>query len=403
MKKVLGLIILLIFSSLQSASSNQSDFRSNDYFLKVNEYPFPLPTQHNEGTLSVIHGKILVIRRLGETVMLDAQLNPISSWNQVLKIDVKPFNQRRVGERGLEGVKGSIFQPHTNKLYVSLVEVVNECASLKVLSFNFRTKEGVFDQKKVIWSLPSCVPVAELEKDFPEITHHNLQNQPNISQAGGRLALLKNGNLLFSVGNFGDAWMKDSKLLASIRSKNSFFGKILELQLQSKSNKIFSTGHRNVQGLVISSDGRVFASEHGREGGDEVNLIREGLFYGWPFKSLGHDYSDEFGYFSASGRPDEVLNTKFESPVLSWVPSIAPSQILEVRTSLAPKWEGDLLMGTLRDQSLRRLRIERDRIILDERIPLNFRIRDLVQVGKYLYLLDDVGQVKRIQFVTRQK
>jgi glucose/arabinose dehydrogenase len=272
-----------------------------------------------------------------------------------------------------------------------------------VLSFNFSVKERTFDQKKIIWTLPTCVPVAELGQDFPNITPNNRQNQPNISQAGGRLALLKNGNLLFSVGNFGDAWMKDSKILASIRSTNSFFGKILELQVSSKTSKIISNGHRNVQGLIVSLNGRIFASEHGPEGGDELNLIRQGSFYGWPIKSLGHDYSDESGFFTAWGQLDEVPYTKLQSPVLSWVPSIAPSQMIEVSASLAPKWKGDLLMGTLRDQSLRRLRVEKDCIILDERIPLNFRIRDLVQVGKYLYLLDDVGQVKRIEFVTRQK
>jgi glucose/arabinose dehydrogenase len=77
--------------------------------------------------------------------------------------------------------------------------------------------------------------------------------------------------------------------------------------------------------------------------------------------------------------------------------------VIQIKKDLAPKWKGDFLLATLRDQSLRRLKVFGNRVIIDERIPLNIRIRDLVAIEKFLYLLDDSGQIWRIDFESREK
>lgn len=397
----LMVVVALFFPNFASAFG--APLKSNDYFLNVLEFPLPLPSQGNEGALVRVGDNLLVLRRLGQSLMLDKDLSVIQDWNESVQISIPEFTQRTFGERGLEGVKGSIYDAKTKKLYVSLVKVQEECASLEVLSFSYNSTQRTFGTANLFWKLPDCVPVKKLDTDFPLISASNRQKQPNISQAGGRLIVVKSGNVFLSVGNFGDAWLSSSQLSKSLTSPKSYFGKVIEISVKTKQATIFSFGHRNIQGLLQSRDGSIIASEHGPEGGDELNLLQKNYFYGWPYSSFGHDYSDDNGqYISlpnafANKLPKEML------PLISWVPSIAPSQVIQIEKDLAPKWKDDFLLATLRDQSLRRLKVFGNKVIIDERIPLNIRIRDLVAIQKFLYLLDDSGQIKRIDFVSREK
>ncbi len=138
--------------------------------------------------------------------------------------------------------------------------------------------------------------------------------------------------------------------------------------------ELFSKGHRNPQGFVYDAERDVFwSNEHGPRGGDEINIVRGGLNYGWPAASYGVDYN------GARITPF----TEYEGtaqPVHYWTPSIAPSGFAVYRGELFDDWDGDLLVGAMAGAALHRLTVEGEEIVSEERYLVGERIRD-VRVG----------------------
>jgi len=149
--------------------------------------------------------------------------------------------------------------------------------------------------------------------------------------------------------------------------------------------EIWSWGHRNIQGLVVDpATGALWAHEHGPQGGDEVNLITRGANYGWPRATHGVNYG------GATITEHRSL-PGMEDALKVWVPSIAPSGLAVVTGAAFPAWQGNLLVGALRDRSLVRLTREGGRIVGEERIPMfGERIRDVrvLPDGRVLLLTD---------------
>lgn len=104
---------------------------------------------------------------------------------------------------------------------------------------------------------------------------------------------------------------------------------------------IWSIGHRAIEGLTFHPvTGELWASEHGPQGGDEVNIIRKGANYGWPLVSYGRDYSGT----AVSERP---WQEGLAQPELIWIPSIATSGMMFYTGDRFPQWQGDLFVGGL--------------------------------------------------------
>jgi aldose sugar dehydrogenase len=123
---------------------------------------------------------------------------------------------------------------------------------------------------------------------------------------------------------------------------------------------IWSYGHRNPQGLVISPfDGTLWESEHGPKGGDELNLIEPGKNYGWPFITFGINYDGKII------SPDTAM-AGMEQPVTYWRPSFAPCGMTFVTGKRYKNWEGDILMGSLRFHNLVRVKIKDGKVIHQE-------------------------------------
>lgn len=135
---------------------------------------------------------------------------------------------------------------------------------------------------------------------------------------------------------------------------------------------IYSYGHRNPQGMAVQPrTGRIWITEHGPLGGDELNLISPGRNYGWPVISYGRNY-------------DGTIITEFESragmeqPILYWKPSIAVCGLNFYRGRMFPKWSGKLLAGALKYEEVQLLHIERNRVIHRQIIAKNLgRVRDV--------------------------
>jgi glucose/arabinose dehydrogenase len=162
--------------------------------------------------------------------------------------------------------------------------------------------------------------------------------------------------------------------------------------------EIWSLGHRNIQGMALHpGTGELWASEHGPQGGDEVNVVRAGRNYGWPLVTYGRNY----GLGTRIG--EEGPKPGYEQPLHRWVPtSIAPSGMAFVTSDRYPGWQGSLMIGALRGQVLVRLTVDGERIAGEERLltNLNARIRDVRQgPDGWLYVLTDGadGAVLRLQ------
>jgi len=153
----------------------------------------------------------------------------------------------------------------------------------------------------------------------------------------------------------------------------------------------WSIGHRNPLGLAFAPDGRLWVSEMGPQGGDEVNLILPGRNYGWPRASYGSHYG-------GGPIPDDHRGKGFEEPKVWWNPSISPGALLIYSGDLFPQWKGDALIGALSGEAFIRVDIDGDRARKADQWAMGARIRAVDQGPRgEIYLLDDGGRLLRLE------
>ena len=219
---------------------------------------------------------------------------------------------------------------------------------------------------------------------------------------GSRLVFDREGYLYITLGDRGDmerAQKADDHAGSVIRlhddgrvpADNPFVGK------PGWKPEKYTFGNRNIQGAALHPrTGQLWTHEHGPQGGDEVNVIRAGVNYGWPVITYGVNYGIGTKIGEGTHKPGMA------QPLHYWVPSIAPSGMAFYSGDKFPAWRGDLFVGALRDQVLVRLKLDGDKIVNEERMLKNVlgRIRD-VRSGPdgYLYLLTDEsnGVLMRIE------
>lgn len=383
------------------------DLISNGYFIKDESSILPGEKQGFGGALLSVQGHMVEIQRKGQ--IFEINQDTLEASQMPVSVPFTDFAERSFGERGLSGVKAAAFDQKNSTLYVSTVKIAKDCAYSTIYSIQVEKEPFTFSKAKEFLSLDDCVPVPPLPADFPAITASEKFDQPNLSQASGKLIVLQNGKLLWSIGNYGDKWRNSSEMLADGVNPKVYWGKTLLVD-ENKNIQIFSTGHRNIQGLYQAPNGAIVASEHGPEGGDELNILLEGKYFGWPFSSLGHDYSaKDKTYVSSSEFPPvtRLKTSKSTAPYFAWVPSVAPSQIIEVSNkSKLSLWRNNFLMGTLKDASIHRIVInpENNSVVLDEKIPVEMRIRDMTW-GKQssVFVLSDDSSIHKLTFSPRAK
>ncbi|MEP2944488.1 MAG: PQQ-dependent sugar dehydrogenase [Hyphomicrobiales bacterium] len=217
---------------------------------------------------------------------------------------------------------------------------------------------------------------------------------------GSRLVFAKDGTLFVTHGDRGkgkraqDPFDHAGSLIrinkdGSIPPDNPFANGTKALP------EIWSIGHRNMQGAAIHpKTGDIWTVEHGARGGDEINRPQAAKNYGWPIISYGRHYS---GLKIGEGTTKQGL----EQPRHFWDPSIAPSGLAFYQGEAFEKWNGDLLVGSLKFQMLSRLKMQGGKIVSEERLLAGTygRIRD-VNNGPdgaiYLLIDDDDGMLLKL-------
>jgi hypothetical protein len=190
--------------------------------------------------------------------------------------------------------------------------------------------------------------------------------------AGGRMSRLSDAEVLLTVGDH----VYDATKGTLSQDPSSSFGKTILVNTSTRQARTYSVGHRNPQGLLRARDGRIWATEHGPKGGDELNLVRDGQNYGWPLATYGAQYNAYAWPLEAS----PAHAAAFARPIYSWLPAIGVSQLIQIEGKKFTRWSGDLLVSSLRASSLFRIRLDGERIAFAEQIKLGgARIRDLVE------------------------
>ena len=152
----------------------------------------------------------------------------------------------------------------------------------------------------------------------------------------------------------------------------------------------WSIGHRNLLGLSFAPDGRLWGSEMGPKGGDEINLIQPGRNYGWPLASNGSNYD-------GSDIPDHRPGDGFEPPKVFWNPSISPGAMMVYSGGMFPGWTGDALVGALSGEALIRVHITGDKARKADEWPMGARIRAVDEgPNGSVWLLEDEGRLLRL-------
>ena len=150
--------------------------------------------------------------------------------------------------------------------------------------------------------------------------------------------------------------------------------------------EIWTYGHRNPQGLAFDpKTGKLFESELGPKGGDEINVLEPGKNYGWPVVSWGSNYDD-------TPIPPPPTHPEFTDAIAHWNPVISPSGITFYTGDAIPGWKDNLLIAGLSSQAITRLTLDGQTVTGEERIPMGARIRDLVQgPDEAVYALTDAS------------
>jgi glucose/arabinose dehydrogenase len=245
-----------------------------------------------------------------------------------------------------------------------------------------------------------------LSEDLRSITDVKVifRQQPATSGGhhfGSRLAFDRTGALFVTTGD-------RNSLRGLVQQPDNHIGKIIRItedggippdnpRREGWLPEIWSIGHRNLQGAAIHPEtGRLWTTEHGAKGGDELNIPEAGRNYGWPDVTYGREYS---GKTIGAGLTEK---DGIEQPVHYWDPSIAPSGMVFYTGDRYPEWKSSLFVGSLVQKHLRRIVLDGGKVVKEERLyDGRARIRDVRQgPDGYLYLLTDerapMGRVMRV-------
>lgn len=246
-----------------------------------------------------------------------------------------------------------------------------------------------------------------------ELSGNALENSKVIFQAkaprrtpihlGAKIAFLDDGTLLLTSGDGFDHREKAQTL-------DNHFGKIIRINkdgsipmnnpfvgVKDALPEIYTYGHRNMQGLLVTKSGEIYEHEHGPKGGDEINRIEPSLNYGWPAITYGIDYS---GAVISPFTAKEGM----EQPLVYWVPSIAPSDMIYYENDTYPELENSFLVSALVSKDVKKVTFSNGADTQESLFSeVNERLRNIgASPSGILYLLTDGPNGKLIKVLPKK-
>lgn len=226
---------------------------------------------------------------------------------------------------------------------------------------------------------------------------------------GSRMTWLSDRTMLLAIGDGGNPPLQlAGELIRNQAQKlDSRLGKILRInddgsiptdnpfvKQTGADSAVWSYGHRNIQGLFADRlSGKIWSTEHGARGGDELNLVEVGKNYGWPLVTHSEEYAG--GEISK-----ERSRPNMSDPQIVWTPAIAPSGLLVYSGDRFPAWQGQIFAGGLVSRDVQRIKYENNQAKVQEVIAIGQRVRDVRQGNDGLiYILTDEqnGQLIRLE------
>ena len=326
------------------------------------------------GSIAIANDRLILMDRLGNIFSFNN--NTIVKENLKVPNNIDEFIYNYEG-KNIKFTSDTLrsysidFHKNSNRLFVSYTKFIKE----NIIKLVVSSVEYDFEKQRIIsdW------------KDHFET--ENIYEAASTSQDGGGKIQIDNDNLYLTIG-YGYVETRDNIFYSSASDQNSYTGKIIKINLIDDQIEIISSGHRNSQGITILNNGKILNTEHGPQGGDEINEIKSGKNYGYPFKVFGTNY----GSYEMAGfnyKKEEI----FEDPIYYFSPSIGISHLIQVN-EFHEKWKNNLLIGSLKARSLYRATYEDGKIISVEPIWIGERIRDLLIYDKQLFILTDNSNLK---------
>jgi aldose sugar dehydrogenase len=322
------------------------------------------------GLTQLPKGEILVTDRSGELYMIDNQKNKI-------KISGMPAVKAE-GQGGLLDIEIHPKYSENGWIYISYSKINPDNKSEATTALiRGKIRDNAFVETQELF----------VAKPYTGTQYHY----------GSRIVFDNNSMLFLSVGERGKHFEYAQKQDNDLGKVHRMFddGRIPtdNPTFDAGHKTVYSMGHRNPQGLVFNAVTKeLWETEHGPRGGDEINLVKPSLNYGWPTISYGINYD---------GKPMAEATAKegLQQPVHYYVPSIAPSGLAFVTSDKYPGWKGSLLIGSLRFNYLERVELANNKFVSSHKELLNIgRVRN-VKMGSdgYIYMgLEEPGIVVRL-------
>ena len=327
------------------------------------------PFAHGWGMAHLSEGRILVTERDGRLLLVDG--------DRVDEVDGLPDIAAQ-SQGGLLDVSVHPDFEETGEVYLTYSTADDDGETATALS------RGVLDGGSLV--------------DVDEIFVQDRYSSPG-RHYGSRIAWMDDGTLLMSIGDRGSEPMRAQDLddhagsIVRLEDDGSVPGDNPFVEDDDAHDEIYAYGLRNVQGMVVDGEtDRIWVTDHGPRGGDELNLVEAGENYGWPVVTLGLDYGTEEVPDYAQGRRMEGM----VDPVHEFSPTFAPSGLALVTGDEFPAWRGNLLAGGLRAERIRRVVVDEYdgemEMLHEEELLLREigRIRDVSQgPDGAIYVLND--------------
>ena len=353
-------------------STNSKKFKLKKIFID-HSLPIDSKKMHKKnGYLEIYGNNILAIFWTGKIVYFDkTQISKNNITFNIMKTNINSFLKNDEKNKFIS-IKDALILD--DKLYLSYTKNIKpetNCLNLSIIAAKINNND-----KKLILN--------EFERFF---TYDECQEARfNGYQSGGRIVKYKDNKILLTIGDFQN--------FTPAQDKNSFFGKIIAINIKDKSHQIISMGHRNQQGLYYDKErDLIISTEHGQKGGDEVNNIifnKDSISnYGWPIAS----YSTYYGYENKEIKKIAPFKKShkengFIEPMIYFTPALGISQIIP-DINIDKTIENKFLVTSMRQQKIVfvNLNYENNSATVIDELKIKERIRDIIKFENNNYLL----------------